>query len=130
RGTARRGGCVPYCLAPPPGTVGRGGGATPFLGGGKRGAPPPRSPVLAQQGAGTGTSAPEKGRTAPRSCMVSHRRGGWWVACVLGAMLLVISAGCSSKIPTYPERGTVVYKDGEPVRGGVTIWFEATTPPY
>lgn len=55
-------------------------------------------------------------------------------ACATGRttfLLFVLAAlaGCGTK--THPVRGTVVYKgDGKPVQGGVTIWFESTTPPY
>jgi hypothetical protein len=48
----------------------------------------------------------------------------------LAALFLAVGA-CSSRIPTYPTYGKVVYKDdGKPVPGGVVIWFESTTPPY
>lgn len=40
-------------------------------------------------------------------------------------------AGCTSKEPTYPASGEVVYKDtGEPVTATLTIYFESTKPPY
>jgi hypothetical protein len=46
--------------------------------------------------------------------------------------LALVSPGCSNKIPTYPVRGQVVYKDGQPFHGGggLTIWFESTQAPY
>jgi hypothetical protein len=47
----------------------------------------------------------------------------------LAGVLAILVAGCGTK--TYPVRGKVVFKDdGQPVRGGVTIWFESTEPPY
>jgi hypothetical protein len=52
---------------------------------------------------------------------------------VLPVLLCALAgAGCGNKIPTYPVRGKVVYKDGQPFRGGggLTIWFESTQPPY
>src|SRR5262249_14636256 len=46
-------------------------------------------------------------------------------------LLATVIVGCSSQVPTYPVHGKVVYQeDGQPVCGGVTIWFESTTPPY
>jgi hypothetical protein len=50
----------------------------------------------------------------------------------LGGALALVAMGCSNKIPTYPVRGKVVYKDGQPFHGGggLTIWFESTQAPY
>jgi len=47
-------------------------------------------------------------------------------------LLLVplVFCGCKTEEPTYPVAGDVVYKDGEPVTEGLTIWFESTTSPY
>ena len=51
--------------------------------------------------------------------------------CVVAIALALAPSACSSKIPTYPTRGKVVFKDtGKPVGGGLMIWFESTTPPY
>jgi hypothetical protein len=65
---------------------------------------------------------------------VRHRQGnvGWWFRWAIVAALTATGAGCGNKIPTYPVRGKVVYKDGTPIRGGggLMIWFESTTPPY
>ena len=59
-----------------------------------------------------------------------YRQGrvGMWFLCTLAGAC----AGCSNKIPTYPVRGKVVYKDGTPIRGGggLMIWFESTASPY
>src|SRR5205823_1644081 len=46
-------------------------------------------------------------------------------------LVLLAAVGCSSRIPTYPTHGKVVYKgSGKPVTGNPTIWFESTSPPY
>src|ERR1044072_3143100 len=51
--------------------------------------------------------------------------------CVVAMALALVTSACSSRIPTYPTRGKVVYKDsGKPVGGGLMVWFESTTPPY
>ena len=50
---------------------------------------------------------------------------------LVGVLLGSALAGCSSRIPTYPTHGKVVYKEnGKPVAGGVFVWFESTAPPY
>jgi hypothetical protein len=62
---------------------------------------------------------------------VSGVRGKVQRACWYGLapVLAMVVTGCGTK--TYPVRGKVVFKeDGQPVRGGVTIWFESTEPPY
>jgi hypothetical protein len=44
------------------------------------------------------------------------------------AVFFVLSCG---EPRTYPVKGEVIYADtGEPVRAGLTIFFESTTPPY
>lgn len=44
------------------------------------------------------------------------------------AVAFIVSCG---EPKTYPVKGEVVYADtGEPVRCGLTILFESTTPPY
>src|SRR6476659_6865021 len=52
----------------------------------------------------------------------------------IGALFVLLPlamGGCNSKIPTYPTHGKVVYKGtGKPVKGGLVIWFESTTPPH
>ena len=55
----------------------------------------------------------------------------WPIARALLALSMLSASGCSSKIPTYPTSGRVVYEDGKPMKGGgVVIWFESTSPPY
>jgi hypothetical protein len=46
------------------------------------------------------------------------------------ALLAALMLGCGEP-KTYPVNGEVVYADtGEPVRSGLTIFFESTAPPY
>ena len=52
---------------------------------------------------------------------------GWFVL----VAVVVVSWGCSSKEPTYPVKGKVVYQDdGSPAASGVSIVFESTKEPY
>lgn len=49
---------------------------------------------------------------------------------VVVALFLVL-AGCTSKEPTYPVTGKVVFKDnGAPACTGVSVVFESTQAPY
>src|SRR4051794_32813046 len=59
-------------------------------------------------------------------------RYAWLRSCSVCAFAAVLALAGGCGIRTYPVHGKVVYKDGEPVRGGggLTIWFESTTPPY
>jgi hypothetical protein len=59
--------------------------------------------------------------------VICRRLLSW--ACNVALFTLAL-VGCNTQIPTYPTHGKVVYKEtGEPVRGGVFIWFESTSPP-
>ena len=45
--------------------------------------------------------------------------------------LIAVFVGCSSKEPTYPVKGKVVYKDdGSPAGQGVAVMFESTKKPF
>ena len=47
------------------------------------------------------------------------------------AALAIWVAGCDSRVPTYPVKGQVVFKDdGKPFTGATVIWFESKSPPY
>ncbi len=54
------------------------------------------------------------------------------VLCVMLFAACLATLGCSGRIPTYPVKGKVVYKDGREFSGGngLTIWFESTKSPY
>ncbi len=53
-----------------------------------------------------------------------------WAAWALAAGMLVPAAGCGGPaLPrTYPVSGTVVYKNGQPMKGG-SVQFETTADP-
>ncbi|WP_425614047.1 hypothetical protein NA78x_003900 [Anatilimnocola sp. NA78] len=57
---------------------------------------------------------------------------GKYAAFAFYAFLVVIAiVGCSSREPTYPVTGKVVFKDdGTPAATGVTVVFESTKKPY
>ena len=53
------------------------------------------------------------------------------VFCLVAFAAGLVVLGCNAEPPTFQTSGEVVYSDtGELVPGSLTIWLEATNPPY